>query len=160
MKSYFVLYVFLSITAGCSMPGNDESRDSGTANMQIDTLLAQKLGADEYGMKTYYFAFLKAGPNRSQSQEEAERIQRAHLDNINRLSEEGILVLAGPFLDNGDIRGIYVFDVDDFEEAEKLAETDPAVKSGRLTMELHPWYGSAALLKLKDIHKKIAREHP
>lgn len=62
-----------------------------------DAELAARVGADDYGMKRYVMAMLKSGPNRSQSEEEAEKLQRAHLDNIGRLAEEGKLVLAGPF---------------------------------------------------------------
>jgi uncharacterized protein YciI len=63
--------------------------------------------------------------------------------------------VAGPFLDGGDIRGIYIFDVKTVEEAQALTETDPAIKAGRLTMELHPWYGPAALMKVKEISDQL-----
>lgn len=122
-----------------------------------DSLYAEKLGADEYGMHGYFMAFLKEGPNRNQSEEEVSKIQRAHLDNITRMANEGFLVLAGPFMDEGTVKGIYVFKVETLEEAEELTKTDPAVKSGRLIMELHPWYGSAALVELNEIHKRIAK---
>jgi uncharacterized protein YciI len=103
-------------------------------------------------------AFLKAGPNRSQDSTTAAQLQRAHLDNIKRMAEAGQLVLAGPFLDDGEIRGIYVFDVKSVEEARTLTATDPAIKAGRLEMELHPWYGSAALMKVNEISARIAKE--
>jgi uncharacterized protein len=120
--------------------------------VEKDSALAEELGADDYGMRQYVMAFLKAGPNRSQSQEEAMKLQKAHLDNITRMANEGTLVLAGPFLDDGDIRGIYIFNVKTIEEARALTETDPAIQAGRLAMELHPWYGSAALMKVNEIH--------
>jgi len=137
----------------------------------FDAELAAELGADDYGMRRYVMAFLKAGPNRDRAPEEARALQRAHLDNIRRMAEEGKLVLAGPFMDDGDdghdddddghdIRGIYVFAVDSVEEAEALTATDPAVQAGSLVMELHPWYGSAALMKVNDIHAAIARTSP
>ncbi len=121
----------------------------------IDTALARQLGADEYGMRNYVVAFLKAGPNRNQDSVAAAQLLTAHLKNIQRMAREGKLVIAGPFLDDGDLKGIYIFNVQTVEEARKLTETDPAIKAGRLVMELHPWYGSAALLKVSEIHARI-----
>jgi len=123
-----------------------------------DSLLAAKLGADDYGMKKYVMAFLKAGPNQDQDSATAAQLQRAHLDNIFRLADEGKLSLAGPFLDGGELRGVYVFNVSTIEEAKALTETDPAIKAGRLVMELHPWYGSAATMMVNDWHKKVQKK--
>ena len=44
------------------------------------------------------------------------------------------------------------------EEARALTETDPAIQAGRLVMELHPWYGTAALPVLKDVYPKLAKK--
>jgi len=127
-------------------------------NPQYDAQLAQKLGADEYGMKTYVMAFLKAGPNRLKDSAARAELQQAHLKNIMRLADEGKLIVAGPFLDNQDIRGIFIFNVSTVEEAKKLTETDPAIKAGSLIMELHPWYGSAALVEASRLHKKVEKK--
>lgn len=124
---------------------------------EYDEALANKLGADEYGMHQYVMAFLKKGPNRDRTEEEAQKLQKAHMDNINRLAEAGKLVIAGPFLDDGEIRGIYIFDVKTIEEAKVLTETDPAIQAGSLMMDLHPWYGSAALMQVNEIHKKVMK---
>ena len=70
---------------------------------------------------------------------QTEAIQKAHMDNINRLAEMKKLVVAGPFGDNGTLRGIFVFRVNSIEEARELAATDPAVKAGRLALRIHPW---------------------
>ena len=125
------------------------------ATTGYDAALAQQLGADKNGMKHYVMAFLKSGPNRNQDAAEAQALQKAHMDNIHRLANEGKLVLAGPFMDKGELRGIYIFDVTTIEEAQKLTETDPAIKAGRLVMELHPWYGSAALMQVNATHNKL-----
>jgi uncharacterized protein YciI len=125
-----------------------------------DADLAAALGADDYGMRTYVVAFLKAGPNRDQDSATAQQLQQAHLANIRRMADDGSLVLAGPFLDNGDVRGIYVFDVETVEEARALTATDPAIQAGRLEMDLHPWYGSAALRQVNQLHGRIARQNP
>ena len=126
--------------------------------MSYNLLLAQHLGADNYGMKQYVMAFLKAGPNRSQDEETADKLQTAHLKNIQRLAAEGKLLLAGPFLDNGNVRGIYIFNVPTLDEAEKLTQTDPAIQAGSLVMELHLWYGSAALQQINELHNAIAKD--
>jgi uncharacterized protein len=126
------------------------------AQAQYDSVLAHRLGADKIGMKVYVMAFLKKGPNRTQDSTEAVRLQEAHMANIQRMAAEGSLVLAGPFMDDGELRGIYVFNVSTVEEARKLTETDPAVTAGRLAMELHPWYGSAALMEVNRIHSAIS----
>jgi uncharacterized protein YciI len=123
-----------------------------------DAELARRLGADEYGMARYVMAFLKPGPRRDQPEEEARRLMKAHLANIERLASDGKLVLAGPFLDDGPLAGIYVFKVATVEEARALTATDPAIQAGRLEMELHPWYGSAALQELNAIHKRLQQK--
>ena len=155
---------FCFIGSGCAPDNVDESVGAGetaaTVGAEYDSLLAQELGADDYGMRRYVMAFLKSGPNRSQDSVEAAAMQRAHMDNINRMAEEGQLVLAGPFLDDGPLRGIYVFDVETIDEARALTETDPAIEAGRLEMELHPWYGSAALMKVGEISERVTLQSP
>ena len=127
-------------------------------NPQYDPQLAQKLGADDYGMKQYVMAFLKAGPNRLKDSAARMQLQMAHLKNITRLADEGKLIVAGPFMDDQPIKGIFIFNVTTIQEAKKLTETDPAIKAGSLVMELHPWYGSAALMQTVEVHKKLAKK--
>ncbi len=131
---------------------------SSDGSSSYDADMAKEVGADDYGMREYVFAYLRKGPNRDLPKEEADQLQRAHLDNIQRLARQGKLVLAGPFMDDGDIRGIYIFAVESLEEAEKIAMSDPAIEAGSLTLELHPWYGSAALMKINELHAKLAKE--
>ena len=123
----------------------------------FDSLKAYEYGADDYGMKMYVMAFLKSGPNRDRDSSETYNLQRAHLDNIHRLVEEGKMLLAGPFGGDGELRGIYIFNVATVEEAKALTETDPAIKAGSLVMDLVPWYGSAAVVGIAKEHEKIAK---
>jgi len=93
-------------------------------------------------LNTVYFAFLKKGPNRKEGDDknpEIQELQKAHIANIQRLAGMKKLLVAGPFGDNGDLRGIFVFRVGSLEEAQSLCATDPMVKAGRLVVELHPW---------------------
>ena len=77
---------------------------------------------------------------------------------IGRMAKEGKLVLAGPFGDDRDVRGIYIFDVKSVAEAQKMVEADPSIKAGLFEVEMRPWYGSAALMEVLNIHEKIAEE--
>jgi uncharacterized protein YciI len=91
-------------------------------------------------MMTAYLAFLVRGEKwTAEKTPQTEEIQKAHLANIGRLAEMKKLVVAGPFGDNGNLRGIFVFRVNSLEEARTLTLTDPAVKAGRLALDLHPW---------------------
>lgn len=157
--------LLVTLLAGCAASRSPAACPSTTATAAssttaptvagFDPALAKRLGADDYGMRKYVLAFLKAGPKRDQPPEEAKALMTAHLDNIGRLAKAGKLVLAGPFMDDGAMRGIYVFAVETIEEAAALTATDPAIEAGRLEMELHPWYGSAALVDLNAIHERI-----
>jgi uncharacterized protein YciI len=169
LKDFFMRQLFLPlglffIFSSCDVNSTNEnenvSEDNTISNVEnaFDSVLAKELGADDYGMKVYVMAFLKSGPNRSHDSATAANIQRAHLDNITRMAEEGKLVFAGPFMDNFDVKGIYIFDVETIEEARELTATDPAVQSGRLEMELHPFYGSAALKMVNELGKKVAKK--
>ena len=140
------------VQSSASAPAAATQPESG-----YNEALARQLNADSYGMKKYVMAFLKSGPNRNQDSETAAGLQQAHMANISRLAEEGKLILAGPFLDKGEVRGIYIFNVESLEEAARLTETDPAIKAGRLVMELHPWYGSAALQQVNAIHNTLSQ---
>jgi uncharacterized protein YciI len=112
----------------------------------IALLTASIATAAEYEMTTYYVAFLYRGPNwTAKETEEGKAIQNAHLANIVRLHDIGKLAVAGPFTDNGDLRGIFILQNVTREEAEKLCATDPAVKAGRLRIELHPWFAAKGL---------------
>jgi len=123
-----------------------------------DSVLAKKLGADQYGMKHYVMAFLKTGPIHITDSLKRIELQKAHLKNIIRLANEGKLIVAGPFLDDQPVEGLFIFNVETIEEAKALTNTDPAIQSGELVMELRPWYGSAALVEITALHQKIQKK--
>lgn len=100
-------------------------------------LIHAQAGMDK--MKQYYFVLLTKGPHRDQDSITADKIQAAHMANIQRLATEGKLIVAGPFMDDGEWRGIFIFDAKDAKEVEAMLKTDMAVSSGRLRYEIHPW---------------------
>lgn len=151
-NSYFILFLFISFFS-CYSSTNTIKKHSSLYNEEK----AIKYGADEYGMKKYVIAFLKSGPNKENDPQKRQALQRSHLENINRLAETGKLIVAGPFLDNSELRGIYIFNVESIEEAKELTATDPSVIAGSLIMELKPWYGPAALLEINEIQKTLTK---
>src|SRR5207237_10821027 len=92
---------------------------------------APEIGPGGFEMTTYYVGFLYRGPKWTPEQTpETESLQKAHLANIMKMAQEGKLVVAGPFTDAGDLRGLYVFRVGSMAEAQALPGTDPAAKAG------------------------------
>lgn len=154
--SRWILLVTLALSFLACSKGDDVSESAVFSQDSLQKQdLASELGADEMGMKKYVLVFLKAGPNRGQDSTEAAKLQEAHMSNIRRLAEKGKLIMAGPFLEDGILRGLYLFDVATIEEARELTETDPAIQAGRLQMEMHSWYGPAALMKVAEIQEQI-----
>ena len=130
----FLFPVLFMLTA-CQDSSTKKTIETETNSMTVskpafDSLKAIKYGADPYGMKKYVIAFLKRGPNRDLDKQKAADLQAGHMANIKRMSKEGKLVLAGPFLGNDDLRGIYIFNVETIEEATALTSSDPR-DSGR-----------------------------
>lgn len=91
-------------------------------------------------MVTYYMGFLKKGAKwTAEATPEIAKIQEGHMAHMKKSHEAGKLVLAGPFADNSEIRGILIYKTANLEEARGIAEQDPAVLAGRLQVEMHPW---------------------
>ena len=109
----------------------------------------------ENEIKQYWFVMLTAGNNRTQDSATAAKIQKGHMANINRLYYEGKLKVAGPFGDEGNWKGIFIFDCKTKEELVTLLNTDPAIAAGRLAYEIHPWWTAATGSFVPGIPKKI-----
>jgi len=121
--------------------------------------LADSLGADDYGMKMYVLVILKTGENQSLDKKKQDSLFIAHLQNIKRLANDGKLIVAGPMAKNEkNYEGIFVLDVKTIEEAQKLLDTDPAIKSKLLGSELYRWYASAAIPMFLPYHDKVKKK--
>ena len=121
-----------------------------------DAALAKRLGANAQGMRSYVLVILKTGPTPVPKGERRDAMFAGHFANMERLSEAGKLVVAGPFAKNEEgWRGLFLFAVDSVEEARALTATDPVIVNGEMVAEFHPWFGSAAAMMLPEIHKQI-----
>ena len=89
----------------------------------------------------YTLVLYRAGPSSDMSDDDARQAQNGHLRFIFGLKAQGRILLAGPLADDGPLRGIAIMDVQTVVEAEELLADDPAVKAGRLAVEVHPWFG-------------------
>ena len=158
----FVVFCFAACSSSETESETPEQKQVQADSTASDSLvfnpaLAAELGADEFGMKSYFFVFLTKGETQISDSAERLEIQKAHLANIRKLRNEKKLVLAGPFLNEENLRGLLIFDSDSLQEVQKLTESDPAVEAGIFNYRLTQWYGPAALLKVYAIHPKISK---
>src|SRR5258706_11797068 len=70
------------------------------------------------------------------------RIQREHVEFYASMRQAGHVVTNGPVLDQPDeaLRGIAIFTAGSVDRARDLANTDPAVRAGRLAVEAMTWW--------------------
>ena len=63
-----------------------------------------------------------------------------HFERLKKMTAEGIVLLAGK-TENWDEKmfGIVIFHAESFEKAKEIAENDPAVKAGVMTVETYPY---------------------
>jgi uncharacterized protein YciI len=94
----------------------------------------------QMNIRKYWFVMLVRGTDRSQDSATAAKLQAGHMANMDTMYHAGKLKVAGPFGDNGNWRGIFIFDCETQEEVEQLLRKDPAIAAGRLGYEIHPWY--------------------
>ncbi len=104
-------------------------------------------------MTTYYFGMLVKGDKWTAggaAAPERQELQKRHLGYLASMHKLGRLVIAGPLLDDGTIRGLVVYKASSLEEARGWAEADPAVVAGRLKIEMHPWMVQKGILREPD----------
>jgi uncharacterized protein YciI len=128
------------------------------AAAQSDPELAKSLGGNEMGMKKYVLVILKTGPRKMPAGAERDAMFKGHFANMQRLSDEKKLAVAGPLDGVDGWRGVFVMATADIEEAKQLVATDPVIINGEMVAEYHVFFSSAALMAVGDIHKKISRQ--
>ena len=136
MRTIIMASIFLCMASLTFAQAADSAEEQKPETFKMEQ------GDTTYVMQKYFMVFLKSGPARSQTKEEAEKIQKKHLAYLQKMAEEGNTSITGPMGDAGEIRGIVIYNTATAEEARMLAEGDPAVKAGRLVVEVHPWWAA------------------
>ncbi|MCK5401136.1 MAG: hypothetical protein KAJ28_05835 [Flavobacteriaceae bacterium] len=153
MKNKLTSLVLLLLVLGCKTETKENTEEETQKSTKLikEELTSKGFEVFDYVdtktqdtilMQQYFIAFLKRGPNRSQNKEEANKLQVAHLAHLGKMYELGYADISGPFGDDGNIRGITIYNVPTFKMADSLANSDPMVKAGRLVIEIHPWWAA------------------
>lgn len=156
MRNLKFLIIIAALTVACNQPvekvrgipavpqielqaPNREAQAEELKQQGYQTFLLEE-GDSTYLMQQYYLVLLKKGPNRQQDSLAAAKLQQQHLEHLNRMYREGYTSLTGPMGDDGELRGIVVYNTATKEEADSLARLDPMVQAGRLEVEVKPWW--------------------
>lgn len=154
--SRLISLIFLSIIS--LGPATATAQDKPASH--YDAALAKSLGADERGMRSYVLVVLKTGPTKVPSGEKRTQMFAGHMANIQRLADEGKLVFAGPLDGIDGWRGLFIFATPDIATAKTYVDTDPVIINGEMVAEYHVLYGSAGLMMMNEISRKISKEIP
>jgi len=160
MKHLFIL--ILTLLVNFTFGQIKQEKGSTNSNPNYDKALAEKLGGDDYGMKSYFFVILKTGTNKTEDKNLISESFKEHKKNIDRLVKENKLIVAGPFGKNDKTyRGLFILNnIKTIEEAKELLKTDLAIKNGLLDFEIFTWYGSAAIPEYLPFSEKIWKSNP
>jgi uncharacterized protein YciI len=153
-KKMLMLACGLLLTAQAAVA---QTRPADTAP-SYDAALAQSLGADERGMRSYVLVILKTGPKNIDDKLEREKVFKGHFANMEKLAADKKLVFAGPLDGKEGRRGIFIIATPDIEEAKRYVATDPVIMSGLMEADYHKLYGSAALMMVNEVHSKIQKK--
>ncbi len=148
----------LAISALAAISGFAQTPDKPSAP-KYDAELAKRLGGNDNGMKAYVFVMLRTGPNDDKFKgKEREDMFSGHFANINKMADAGKLMVAGPFDKNErGYRGLFIFAGVTADEATKLMEGDPTIKNGIFVTDIVPWFGSAAVAAIPELHPKLIK---
>lgn len=116
---------------------------------------AREADPPPHAPEAFTFVILTDGPaSESLSEDAIRQAAEGHRANIERLGNEGVLLLAGPFGEtktDPTWRGIFVFDEADLEQAEALTASDPAVEVGAFAMRTYPWQSASDLRRFRQL---------
>jgi uncharacterized protein YciI len=104
---------------------------------------------------TFTFVQLKTGAHTPATKEESAKVFAGHFANLQRLARERHLLVAGPYgkgKSDAALRGVFVLDTADAEQARRWAESDPGFVAGVFRFEFAP------LTTTSDLRAQIAAD--
>jgi uncharacterized protein YciI len=104
----------------------------------IPTPSAVDMASRRQFARRYTLVFLRKGGASLDDEARNEHLHLEHLQYLTKLQMVGKLTFNGPILEEHDILGVSVYAAE-LEEARALAEADPKVRAGYLTVEAIPW---------------------
>ncbi len=109
-------------------------------------------------VQTVHVVLLLRGPNSTAgpSTPELEKLQAAHIAHLTKLGQEGHAYIAGPMGVDGDLRGIILMKAASADAARALEADDPAVKAGRLKIEVVSYMSPANWFSFAPIPAEIS----
>ncbi len=115
---------------------------------------AQQKSEPQFKLVEFHMALLKKGPGWTATKTDATvELHQKHIAYVTSLLASGKAIIAGPLTDDGEIRGLYILRAQSAQEAKAWANADPAVASGHLVVEMHPWWA-------EDVMKKTSTPSP
>ena len=105
------------------------------------SVTAEQVQSELSKARAYTLVFLTTGTASGNDEKTAQKTQMEHLQYLFTLKENKHVSVFGPLTDNGNVRGIIIFNSTDHAEVKKLLDSDPHIKAGSLQYELHPWFG-------------------
>lgn len=159
MRAQIFLALTLMFLPACTATG-EPPPEAAAAPVGHDAALAERLGADDLGMRAYVLAILKTGPQDGEitGKDERAALFAGHFSNMSRLADEGHLVLAGPLGGEDGRRGLFILNTPDIEVAREWVATDPTIEAGIFTVDFSKYYGSAALMLINEVHPRIQKK--
>jgi uncharacterized protein YciI len=125
---------------------------AAAVSLVLLALGAGRVAAQDDKLTTYYLVVLMKGKAWSAEETpERARIQEQHIAHLTKLGNQGFGLAAGPFGDDGDIRGLLIVAATSDRQARELEAADPAVQAGRLAIDVLPfmapegWFHKAAV---------------
>ncbi|MGE6699090.1 YciI family protein [Hyphomonas sp. NPDC076900] len=155
---FLALAALLTLPVACASAG--EAPAATTPPPAYDAALAERLGADDLGMRSYVLAILKTGPQDAAITDKDQRAElfAGHFSNMGRLAEDGKLVLAGPLGGEDGRRGLFILNTSDIATAQEWVASDPTIEAGIFTVDYSKYYGSAALMQVNEVHATIQKK--